>query len=173
MAQDEDGLIGIGNKLPWHLPGELKHFRDLTTKTKDPHKNNIVIMGRKTWESLPEKFRPLPNRINAVLSANPYFPLPSGCILADGFGSLFKLLEQPQWKSRFESVFVIGGAGVYSQAMTLPNCEKLFITHVCQTFPCDAFFPSFADFKKTAETSRQNEGEIEYFFAEYSKKTLS
>ena len=70
--------MGIGNKgqLPWRLKSEMKHFASTTTTTKDPSKRNAVIMGRKTWESIPIKFRPLKNRLNLVLSRQNDFSLP-------------------------------------------------------------------------------------------------
>ena len=61
--------IGKDGKLPWHLPGEMAFFKELTSKTSDAGKHNAVVMGRRTWESLPPKFRPLPGRLNVVLSA--------------------------------------------------------------------------------------------------------
>ncbi len=173
VAMDEQQGIGIGNKLPWHLPGELKYFRDLTTQTQDSQKMNVVIMGRKTWESLPEKYRPLPNRINVILS-NKVLDLPEGCIAADSFLSLFEILRQPDLKARYESVFIIGGAGIYQQALELSNCEKLYVTHICQVFSCDTFFPAFLEhFQKMKDSSRHKEDSIEYYFAEYKKKTIS
>ena len=60
--------IGAGGALPWRLPGDLRHFRELTARTADPGKLNAVVMGRRTWDSLPPKFRPLPGRVNVVLS---------------------------------------------------------------------------------------------------------
>ncbi len=174
VAIDEQRGIGLDNKLPWHLPGELKHFRELTTSTNDPHKKNVVVMGRKTWDSLPEKYRPLPNRINAILSTSENLDLPEGCIKANSFITLFEMLRLPNLKSQVESVFIIGGAGIYEQSLHLTNCEKLFITHICKTFSCDAFFPSFLDqFQEIKKTPRQTEGSLEYFFAEYKRKTLS
>ena len=76
VAMDEQQGIGKGGKLPWHIPGDLKYFKNLTTKTKLPDKKNVVIMGRKTWESLPQNFRPLSKRINVVLTRNKIFYLP-------------------------------------------------------------------------------------------------
>lgn len=174
VAIDEQRGIGLNNKLPWQLPGELKRFRDLTVHTKDSHKMNVVVMGRKTWESLPEKYRPLPNRMNAVLSANRILDLPEGCICADSFMSLFEILRQPDLKKRYESVFIIGGSAIYDQAINLSNCEKLYVTHVCKVFFCDAFFPAFlGHFEKIKESPRQKEGSVEYYFAEYKKKAIS
>ena len=68
VATDLNRGIGLKGDLPWRLKGDLAYFRDLTSKTLDPNKKNVVIMGRTTWDSIPEKFRPLPNRLNIVLS---------------------------------------------------------------------------------------------------------
>lgn len=68
VAVDEVGGIGKGKALPWKLPGDMAYFKELTSRTHDPARQNAVIMGRTTWESIPPKFRPLPGRINVVLS---------------------------------------------------------------------------------------------------------
>jgi dihydrofolate reductase len=70
LAATPTGGIGLDGGLPWRLPGEMAFFRDLTTKTRDAAKRNAVLMGRKTWDSLPPKFKPLPGRLNVVLSAS-------------------------------------------------------------------------------------------------------
>jgi dihydrofolate reductase len=102
-AQDERGVIGRDGAIPWHLPEDLAHFRALT-------RGATVVMGRATWESLPERFRPLPGRRNVVLSRQPGYPAEG----ADVRGSLEEALadvEGPVW--------VIGGAQVYAQAQGL------------------------------------------------------
>ena len=68
VAADQNLGIGLNGDLPWKLKGDLKYFRNLTIQTQDRNKINAVIMGRTTWESIPDKFRPLPNRLNIILS---------------------------------------------------------------------------------------------------------
>ncbi|HEY9713021.1 MAG TPA: dihydrofolate reductase, partial [Chroococcales cyanobacterium] len=78
VAVDLNRGIGRANGLPWRLPKDMKRFRNLTTASTDPHLQNAVIMGRKTWDSIPEKFRPLEGRINIVLTRSRDLQLPEG-----------------------------------------------------------------------------------------------
>ena len=122
-AQDERGVIGREGALPWHLPEDLAHFRALT-------RGATVVMGRATWESLPERFRPLPGRRNVVLSRQPGYVAPG----ADVRGSLPDALadvEGPVW--------VIGGAQVYAQAQ--PLADRLVVTEVAVRVDGDALAP--------------------------------
>jgi len=120
--------IGRAQQLLWHLPDDMRHFRE-TTRGKP------VIMGRKTWESLPATFRPLPGRRNLVVSRNPAYQAP-GATLA---GSLEDALRAC---ADAAEVFVIGGAELYRQA--LPLATRLYLTEVAASAKGDAFFPEFA-----------------------------
>jgi dihydrofolate reductase len=140
-----DNAIGSKGKLPWHIPEDLKHF---ATLTKGQHhdgatKFNAVIMGRKTFDSLPPKFRPLPGRLNIVLSrqcAPSDFPDAVHC-----FNSLDKSLEFLNNLSAVQKIFVIGGAEIYQEAIQHPQCDTLYITDVflpTTLIPdADAYFP--------------------------------
>jgi len=118
-------VIGKDNALLWHLPEDMRYFRD-TTRGKP------VIMGRKTWESLPEKFRPLPGRRNIVVSRNAEYVAP-GAELA---GSLDAALTATQNE---DEVFVIGGEALYRLA--LPHADRLYLTEIERDYDGDAFFP--------------------------------
>lgn len=96
-AQSRDGVIGRDGTLPWHLPEDLKHFSRLTAGA-------VVVMGRRTWESLPERFRPLPGRTNVVLTRQAGFEAPGGVVAA----SVDEVL------ARYPDAWVIGGAEVYA-----------------------------------------------------------
>lgn len=123
VAMNGDNAIGCKGDLPWHLPEDLKHFKELTM-------GHPVIMGRKTWESLPK--RPLPGRRNIVVSRNEDY-------VAEG-AEVFKSLEEAVEACR-EVPFIIGGAQIYKQAV--PLMTKVFITMVEADAPeADAFFPS-------------------------------
>jgi dihydrofolate reductase len=138
VAADEQGAIGKAQQLLWHLPRDLKRFKEMTT-------GHTVIMGRKTFESLPHGA--LPNRRNIVLSADPDRHYEHG----ECCHSLQEALAACEQE---EEVFIIGGADVYRQAMAVAG--KIYLTRVHHTFAdADAFFPPFtvADW---AETARQD-----------------
>ncbi len=115
--------IGIGGKMPWHLPAELAHFKRLTL-------NHSVLMGRRTYESIG---RPLPQRQNIVLTNNPYLRLP-GCEIATS-------LEYALQIAHTDEVMVIGGGMLYRQA--LPHADRMVLTLVDCDIEADTFFPAW------------------------------
>ena len=121
-AQARNGVIGVGGGLPWHLPEDLKLFRALTT-------GSTVVMGRRTWESLPERFRPLPGRSNVVLTSDPDWTAEG----ARRAGSVAEALgdDEPLW--------VIGGGAVY--AAFLPHADRLVVTDVDVDVEGDTWAP--------------------------------
>ena len=123
-------VIGNGNRIPWHLPEDFKWFKKLTT-------GNIVVMGRKTFESIG---KPLPNRTTIVLSKSGF-----GYAGVETMRDLGEL--NPEKESR--DIFICGGAQVYAQA--LPLCSDLYLTLVKHTVEGDAFFPPFEDLFKPVE----------------------
>ncbi len=174
VAVDQNYGIGINGQLPWHLPADLKHFKEITCQTSSPSKQNVVIMGRKTWESLPEKFRPLPNRINIVLSRNKDLLLPPNVFK---FESLQKTLQSLELRNlrgipEFENVYVIGGEQIFNEAIKFPECQKLYVTHIQQSFDCDTFFPPFATaFIKQSSSAIAQQGGISFSFTQYVRKS--
>jgi dihydrofolate reductase len=167
-----DAKFGIGKEgnLPWHLPEDLKHFKVITTKTSDPSKKNVVIMGRKTWESLPEQFRPLPRRINVVLSRDESLKLPKDVYKAVDFSQVVQLLQEKAFLETIDQVFVIGGGQIFKEALDMSECQRLFLTHIQYDFGCDAFFPSIPKgYKEVSRTSQLSFQGISYYFAEYQK----
>lgn len=127
VAVAENNAIGRGNKLLWHIPEDLKRFKRLTT-------GHYVVMGKKTYESLPVK--PLPNRTNVVIS-DIKSEIIKGCEMAY---SIEEAIEKcPDGKESF----IIGGGSVYRQF--LPFAGKLYITKVHQDFDADTFFPEIND----------------------------
>jgi dihydrofolate reductase/thymidylate synthase len=191
--------IGAGGKLPWRLRADMAFFKQLTRSTSDPLKRNAVIMGRKTWLSIPGKFRPLDDRVNVVLSRNPdaasELDLPPGVLLAPSLESALELLAPTSDVGKtVETVYVIGGGSVYEEAVGMPNCEKVHITHIEQLddaavlaevgaepnkppeakkarasgFECDAFFPSLEEgrFTEVKRTAAAVEGGLRYEFLE-------
>jgi dihydrofolate reductase len=131
-------VIGKDNRLLWNIPEDMAHFKALTA-------GHTVVMGRKTWESLPPRFRPLPGRRNIVISRQADYTAP-GAELAGSLENALKLV------STTTSVFVIGGEQIYRQAMAV--ADRLEITEVDLEPEGDAWFPEIAavDWQKTART---------------------
>ncbi len=162
VAMDEARGIGQNGRLPWHLPADLKQFKSITSTTSDPAKKNAVIMGRKTWESLPEQFRPLPGRVNAVLTSQKDFKAPGASVFTS-FDQALTALEQD---SGIEGLFAIGGAQLFTQIIHHPQCSLLYVTFVQDRFPCDTFFPPIPmHFKEISRTPMVASPSPAYSFA--------
>jgi dihydrofolate reductase len=145
VAADDELGIARGGDLPWHLPGDLAHCKRLTTETTDPARHNAVIMGRRTWLSIPPRFRPLPRRVNVVLSRDPDFGPEPPALGAVSLDAALARLDEPDLAALVERVFVVGGGEIYAQAMESAACRDLYITRIEGRFDCDTFFPPFED----------------------------
>ena len=149
VAVAQNGVIGADGTIPWHLPEDLKRFSKLTKGSG----NNAVIMGRKTWESIPEKYRPLPGRRNIVVSSKGQANFKThGMAIAR---SLLEALEIFSFDC--EDIWLIGGQGIYQEALSSYvnrddgfRIEQLQLTLVHRVVSGDTFFPYF---DHTAESS--------------------
>ena len=152
VAMDAQRGIGIDNRLPWHLPEDLAHFKRLTT-------GHPILMGRKTFESIG---RPLPNRRNIVISRNPAWRH-EGAETAASLEAAITLLDGA-------AGYVIGGAEIYRQA--LPLASQLIITQIAHTYACDAFFPAIdaADWTETTREAHVSAGGLPYAFVTLRRK---
>lgn len=160
VAVDDNNGIGKHNALAWHLSADLKHFAVLTKGNG----NNAVIMGSNTWRSIPEKFRPLPGRLNVVLSRQANFELPSGVLLFNSLDQALTSLEAKQ----VDEVLVIGGAQVYNDAIQHADCQTIYLTKVFGDFQCEVFFPNLPErFKLQSESEIQTEGDLKFQFLVY------
>jgi len=166
VAMDSHRGIGKGGVLPWHLSEDLKHFKDLTTEA-DFGMRNAVIMGRKTWESIPERFRPLPGRLNMVLTRNPDYALSEGVFQAVSLdAALLKVSQMPD----IHRVFVIGGAQIYQEAIRHPQCRQVCLTRIDQNFDCDVFFPEIPrNFHQISASEDFSEQGLIFHFSMLSK----
>ena len=174
VAVDTKNGIGKDDALPWDLTGEIMHFREITTDTRSPKKKNVVVMGRKTWDPIPQEYRPLPERTNIVLTKNTGLQLPEGVLKADSFDQVLKMSNNEKLKNIIETIFVIGGQQVYEEAVKYQECEKLYVTHIHNDFDCDTFFPLFTDMFESIQTFDEcKEGLVTYHFEEYRRKNGS
>ncbi|MBD9158504.1 MAG: dihydrofolate reductase [Clostridiales bacterium] len=156
VAKAKNNIIGKNNELVWHLPEDLKHFKELTT-------GHTIIMGRKTYESLG---KPLPNRKHIIFSQNPDFK-----VHEENVQVVHSLLEIQDLIEGKEEAFVIGGAMIYNFLM--PYVKKMYVTEIKQEFDGDAFFP-IIDSEEWKETSRtkgikNEENNLDYDFVTYEK----
>ena len=153
-------VIGKDNDLVWRLPDDMKYFMETT-------KDHYVIMGRKNYESIPHKFRPLPNRVNIIITKQKDYKAPD-CIITN---TIEEALDYARDQAQ-EEVFVIGGGQIYKQSLQLAH--KLYITEVKEHFEGDTYFPDF-DHREWNEISRKHhykdeKHQHEFDFVIYTRK---
>jgi dihydrofolate reductase len=160
VAVDRAGGMAKDGGMPWHLPGDLAWFRRHTVGAGEPP--NRVLMGRRTWESLPERFRPLPGRVNLVLSRDPAYAAPGATVV----GSLDAALAATPDDAE---LWVVGGGEVYRIALAHPACGRILVTEIDAEYGCDVFFPSRDALVSVSEQPGADDGDIAYVFREYAR----
>lgn len=155
VAMTPENVIGKNNALLWHLPADMKHFRQLTT-------GHCIVMGRKTFDSIG---RPLPNRTNIVITRNQTWQY-EGCIIAN---SLEDALIIAKKEEQNQEIFIIGGGNIYKQA--LPLADKIYLTIVETEIQGDTFFPEI-DLEQWQEISHKKHTKDDKNLFDYSFITL-
>ena len=163
VAHCRNGGVGINNTLPWNLKKDLQIFKVLTTGNG----NNSVIMGRKTWESLPNKYKPLPNRKNIVISNKLKF--------INNSVPVFNNLEAAKnyvLKGGYKENWIIGGSELYKSALDECDLNKIFVTNIDKDFVCDTFFPKLNKYSyfKVDESGDNFENGLKFRYEIYVKK---
>ncbi len=150
------GVIGRGNAIPWRIPEDMERFRLVTT-------GHPVVMGRKTWDSLPARFRPLPDRRNVVVTRNPAWA-DEGAERAGSLDDALRLVNGA------ERVFVIGGGQLYAEA--LPRADDLLLTEIEADVEGDTWFPGWKreDFDEVGRELHVSENGVEFSFVTYARR---
>lgn len=145
----ETRAIGNGNKLLWHIPDDMKRFRDITM-------GHPIIMGRKTYESLPEKYRPLPGRDNIIITRQKDYEA-EGAEVSYSLEEALELARTGADKLDLDTIFIGGGEQIYTLA--LPYVDKLYLTLIESDNEGDTFFPDYSEFsRETFKEAREHEG---------------
>jgi len=152
VAVAENNVIGKDNTLIWSLPADMKFFKEKT-------KGHVIITGRKNYESIPEKFRPLPERTNIVITRQADYKA-SGAIVVASIEAAMQYVKQHHAN---EEIFIIGGAEIYKQ--TMAACHKIYLTRIHHSFDGDAFFPVLtSDWKLTHQENVSADEKNKYPF---------
>lgn len=158
VAKSNNNVIGKNNSLIWSLPADMKFFKEKTT-------GHCIITGRKNYESIPKKFRPLPNRTNIVITRQKDYSAP-GAIVVD---SIEKAIQKAK-ETDDNEIFIIGGAEIYKQSLHL--VDRIYLTQIHHTFEGDTFFPELKsnEWKETNRTKGivddKNKYEHDFFIFE-------
>tara|TARA_B100001142_G_scaffold135340_1_gene136850 strand:- start:500 stop:1042 length:543 start_codon:yes stop_codon:yes gene_type:complete len=144
-AMAKNRVIGINNQIPWYIPNDLKYFKRLTTANK-----SAIVMGRKTWDSLPIK--PLSNRRNYVLTKKKFHAtFPDGLVLKEPDDII-------HLKKIYNFIWIIGGETIYEQYINKPYIDKIYLTEINDIYEGDTYFPEMPEgYCKTIQ------GSIKYF----------
>ncbi len=161
VAIADNNAIGKDNDLLWHLPNDMKYFKEKTL-------NHHIITGRKNYISIPEKYRPLVNRTNIVLTRSTDFN-EEGCIIKHSLEEAIAYAKQ----NNETELFIIGGGQIYKEALEKELVDKMYVTHVKSPFDADTFFPTIDNniwVKKTVTSFEADEKHpYSYSFAVYEK----
>jgi len=159
VAADRDRGIGKDGVMPWRLPGDMAFFKTLTRDSRDPGDTvNTVVMGRKTWDSIPPRFRPLRGRRNIVISRQTSLELPAEVVRASSLDHALQCTPSPGGR-----VFIIGGGQIYADALARPSCRAIYLTRIDASFDCDVFLPPFeADFERTEILRQDRDNDLDY-----------
>jgi dihydrofolate reductase len=151
-AMARNRVIGIDNRLPWHLPDDLKHFKALTM-------GHHIVMGRKTFESLPGV---LPGRTSVVITRSPVYQAP-GCLVVNSIDNALGACKGD------DEAFIVGGAELYAQALAL--ADRLYLTEIQADYDGDARFPDFdrLQWTETAREAHRSADGLEYHFVTYDR----
>lgn len=158
-AMDRNGLIGNGNKLPWNYPEDMKFFKEQTV-------GSVCVMGRKTYQSIPNG---LPKRINYILSKDDYLPMPYGVI----YSEIEYILARIKFYNDIHKLdtFIIGGAQIYK--LFLEYADRILITHIDREFNGDTYFPLTIKELEENYTSKIIKISGDLIFKEYLKRNDS
>ena len=158
VAFAKNNVIGKDGKIPWNIEGEQSRFKELTT-------NNIVIMGRKTFEEIYQKLqKPLPNRINIVISKTKKYDF-ENCFTFDSLDAALDFCKKtfPQ-----KDIFISGGAALYQKA--LPIVEIMYITEIALEVPGDTFFPKFSEENFICEKEIPVKSNVDFVYKTYRRR---
>ena len=158
-ARAANGVIGKDNAMPWHLPEDMAHFKTLTAGC-------AVVMGRKTWDSLPARFRPLPGRTNIVVTRQAdWQPEPASDKVVRA-NSLEEALDAARPLST--DVWVMGGAQIYAQA--LPLADTVEVTEIGRDYEGDAYAPELgAEWKEVSRSDHVSTNGLPYSFVRFAR----
>lgn len=170
LAVDDKNWIWKSWDLAWSIKADMQYFKDTTSNTKNPNKRNAVIMWYKTWISIPEKSRPLSNRLNCILTRSlDWLNDNENELFFLDFDECFNFLSNNE---DVESIFVIWWATIYNKLLDNKNLDKIYLTKIKWDFDCDVFFDWIPkDFTLISETPIQKEWNIEFSFQIYKKNT--
>jgi len=154
VAVSENNVIGKDNNLIWHLPKDMKFFKNTTL-------HHHVIMGRKNFESIPHKFRPLPNRTNIIISRKTNYTAANSLVVS----SIQKALEIAKENSDPEP-FIIGGGEIYKLALKLDLVDRIYLTRIHGVFEGDTFFPELDNsWKEISKEDHLSDEKHDYDFS--------
>lgn len=159
FARAANGVIGANNQLPWHLPEDMAFFKQKTA-------GGTVVMGRKTWDSLPARFRPLPGRHNVVVTRQAGWQPDPASDQVSVAGDIAQALDAA--RAIGKPVWVIGGAQIYAQA--LPLADEVWVTEIAQDFDGDAYAPTLgAEWQEASRESHTSANGLAFSFVGYRR----